>query len=238
MPSVAGLRFPLRCAFVGLSADIFAPRTEVETQFRLGRLFVATLFFGLLSSVVGAEEFSTLSTSTVLGRNTGIPTGTAATFDAEKVTALETGRVDLIIETAFYFKNLELFGLDVAEAETLFGVLLPLRFRYRAHERLQFELGVLLGEAFGDSKRLNLAEPLIRLGCSPQPTVHLVVGTRYPTRWIHDGLVDDTNKLPGRGEQGIQRRVDRTGLKQDLWINWRVRETGIRAEEFEIASSN
>ena len=97
---------------------------------------------------------------------------------------------------------------------------------------------MLLGEAFGDSKRLNLAEPLIRLGYSPQPTVHLVVGTRYPTHWIHDGLVDDTNKLPGRGEQGIQLRVDRTGLKQDLWINWRVRETGIRAEEFEIASSN
>lgn len=119
-----------------------------------------------------------------------------------------------------------------------FGVLLPLRFRYRAHERLQFELGVLLGEDFGNSKRLNLAEPLIRLGYSPRPAVHLVVGTLYPTHWIHDGLVDGTNKFRGRGEQGGQLRVDRTGLKQDLWINWRVRETGIRAEEFEIASSN
>lgn len=211
----------------------------VKTRFSLSWCAVVVLACGLLwASNALAEEFSNFSASTVLGRNTGIPTGTPNPFDPETVAAEEIGRVDFVVEAAFYFKNKEIFGLDEVEGETLFGVLLPLRFRYRAHERLQFEVGVVLGEDFGDSERFNVAEPLVRLGYSPTPLVHLVAGTIYPTHWIHDGLVDDTNKLRGRAEQGLQVRVDRTRLKQDLWINWRVRETGVRAEEFEIASSN
>ena len=83
-----------------------------------------------------ADDFSNISTSTVLGRNTGIPTGSGDSL-ALRAGSDGIGRVDLVLESAFYFKNLELFGLEVVEGETLFGVLLPLRFRYRAHERLQ-----------------------------------------------------------------------------------------------------
>ncbi|MCH7867329.1 MAG: hypothetical protein IH881_06495 [Myxococcales bacterium] len=228
---------------MGLSANTIARRLECRAQLSWGRFAVSALVCGWLSfSTVArnaeAEEFSTISSSSVLGRNTGIPTGTSDPFDTDTVSAEQVGRVDFVVESVVYFKNMELFGLDVVEGETLFGVLLPIRFRYRAHERLQLELGGLFGEDFGDSKRLNVAEPLFRIGFSPSPRVHLVAGTIYPTHWIHDALVDDTNKLRGRAEQGVQLRVDRDRVKQDLWINWRVRETGMWAEEFEIASAN
>ncbi|MEO1915307.1 MAG: hypothetical protein ABGW98_15810, partial [Myxococcales bacterium] len=114
-----------------------------------------------------ADEYSTLSQSTVLGRTTGIPTGTSAVFAPADATDEEIGRVDFITEAAFYFKNMELFGLDEVEGETLFGVLLPLRFQYRADARLQFELGAILGADYGDSKRVNVTEPLVRLTYSP-----------------------------------------------------------------------
>ncbi|MFT5442524.1 MAG: hypothetical protein ACI8W3_001568, partial [Myxococcota bacterium] len=185
------------------------------------------------------DEFSTISTSTVLGRNYGIPTGTSVPFELGLNPEAVSGQVDFVVESAFYFKNMELFGLDdVAEGETLFGVLLPLRFRYRVDSRFQFELGALVGEDYGDGSRANVAEPLIRATFVATEKVYVVAGSLYSTHWIHDALVDDTNKLRGRGEQGVQLRVDRKRLKQDLWINWRVRETGVRAEEFEIASSN
>jgi hypothetical protein len=133
---------------------------------------------------------------------------------------------------------MELFGLDEVEGETLFGVLLPLRFQYRADARLQFELGAILGADYGDSKRVNVTEPLVRLTYSPSPEVYVVAGTIHPTHWIHDALVDDTNKLRGRAEQGVQLRVDRAHFKQDVWVNWRIREERVRAEEFEIALAN
>ncbi len=200
---------------------------------------MASIVGGLLIPLTAsADEFSDLSNSTVLGRNRGIPTGTFDSDPAQTVTAEAVGRIDFVAESAFYFKNMELFGLDEVEGETLFGVLLPLRFRYRAHERLQFELGALLGEDYGDDDRFNVAEPLIRLTYSPTAQIHVVAGTIYPTHWIHDALVDDTNKLRGRAEQGVQYRVDGDRLKQDLWVNWRIRETRVRAEEFEIASSS
>ncbi len=185
-----------------------------------------------------ADEYSTLSQSTVLGRTTGIPTGTSAVFAPADATDEEIGRVDFITEAAFYFKNMELFGLDEVEGETLFGVLLPLRFQYRADARLQFELGAILGADYGDSKRVNVTEPLVRLTYSPSPEVYVVAGTIHPTHWIHDALVDDTNKLRGRAEQGVQLRVDRALFKQDVWVNWRIREERVRAEEFEIALAN
>lgn len=182
------------------------------------------------ASDLGGGEYSLFAQSSVLGRNTGVPSGTGRATTS-------VGDVDFILESAFYFKNLELFGLDAVEGETLFGVLMPLRIRYRAAPGLSFELGAVVGEDFGDDERLNVAEPLIRLIYSPSEQSHIVAGTLYPTHWIHDALLDDTQKLRGRGEQGLQLRFDGPRFKQDLWINWSVRETGIRAEEFEIASS-
>lgn len=187
------------------------------------------LVAALPASVSAGGEYSSLSQSSVLGRNTGLPSGVRDSI---------VGDVDFVVESAFYFKNLELFGLEVVEGETLFGVLLPVRLRYQATPGLAFELGAVIGEDFGDDTRLNVAEPLIRLVYSPSARRHIVAGTLYPTHWIHDALLDDTQKLRGRGEQGLQVRLDGSHFKEDLWINWRVRETGIRAEEFEIASAS
>jgi len=192
----------------------------------------------LVGGVALADERSTFHDSTVLGFNFGLPTGTAEPALGEPGAERAVGRVDFVAESAFYFENMELLGLDTVEGETLFGVLLPLRFRYRADPRLQFELGAVLGEDYGDADRLNVAEPLIRLTFAPTEGVYVVAGTLIPTHWIHDALLDDTMKLRGRAEQGVQLRVDRPHFKQDLWVNWFVRETRLEPEEFEIASAS
>ncbi|MCP4039053.1 MAG: hypothetical protein GY733_19095, partial [bacterium] len=191
-----------------------------------------------LATTASADERSTFSNSTVLGFNTGLPTGTGEALLADRAAGDSIGRVDFVAESAFYFKNMELLGLEEVEGETLFGFLLPLRFRYRAHARLQIELGAIVGEDYGDADRANVAEPLVRLTYSPRPHLHVVAGTIHATHWIHDALVDDTNKLRGRAEQGVQLRVDGDRYKQDLWANWRIRETRLEPEEFEIASAS
>ncbi len=188
-----------------------------------------------------ADERSTFRNSTVLGFNYGLPTGTAEAPLGDPSVAASIGRVDFVAESAFYFKNMELLGLETVEGETLFGALLPLRFRYRPASRMQFELGAIVGEDFGDGQRVNVAEPLIRLTFAPgapDNRVYVIAGTILPTHWIHDALVDDTNKLRGRAEQGVQLRVDRDHFKQDLWVNWFIRETRAEPEEFEIASAS
>jgi hypothetical protein len=116
--------------------------------------------------------------------------------------------------------------------------MLPLRFRYRPHERVSFELGAVIGQNFGDEHGLDIAEPLARLGWEPWDDVFLVMGTIFQTHWIHDALLDDVQKLRTNAEQGFQFRVDRSGWKQDTWINWRVRETGTDPEEFEVGNAS
>lgn len=219
---------------------IGTPRSKHFRAMRWVELFAAASVVAtcLFATVSFADEYSTISQSTVLGRTTGIPTGIATAFLPEQTPDEDIGRVDFVTEAAFYFKNMELFGLEEVEGETLFGVLLPLRFQYRADARLQFEVGAILGADYGDDERVNVTEPLVRLTYAPKTDLFLVAGTIHPTHWIHDALVDDTNKLRGRAEQGVQLRIDRARFKQDIWANWRIRETGVRAEEFEIAAAN
>jgi hypothetical protein len=193
-----------------------------------------------LGSAASGEEFFIGSDSTVLGRNHGYPYGTPSQEPTR------VGEIDLVLEAAPFFKNLELSGLDPADnsagaevdGETFFGFLLPLRLRYRAHERVTFELGAVVGQDFGDEDELDIAEPLARLGWEPWDDFFLVMGTIFPTHWIHDALLDDVQKLRTNAEQGFQARVDRRRWQQDTWINWRVRETGTDPEEFEVGSAS
>ncbi len=179
-----------------------------------------------------AADYSILSESTVIGRNYGLP------GVGPGVPKTPVGEVDVLIETAWYFKNMELLGLDTINGETLYGVLVPMRFLYRQSSDLQIEIGAVLGQDFGDSDRLSTTDPLFRLSYEPTDDVFIIAGTILPTHWIHDAILDDTWKLRGPVEQGFQLRVDRRRFKTDTWINWRVKESQWDPEEFEIASSN
>jgi hypothetical protein len=99
-------------------------------------------------------------------------------------------------------------------------------------------LGAVLGQNFGDDNKLDIAEPIIRIVVAPFRDAFLIAGTLFPTHWIHDALHDDVQKLRTHAEQGFQLRVDRSQLKQDTWINWRIREGAIRPEEFEVGSAS
>jgi hypothetical protein len=188
----------------------------------------------MLASIapVSADEFALTQTSTVLGRNFGIPTGTPLQDRSP------LGQVDLVTEVAVYVKNLELVGVDdPVEGQTFIAFKLPLRFRYQAHERLRFELGAMLGHDFGDDDELNVADAIVRLIWESTEDVYAVAGTIFPTHWIHDAILDDVQKMRESTEQGFQLRVDRKHFMQDAWINWRIREGKVRSEEFEIATS-
>ncbi len=207
-------------------------RDSAGTHARARVCLVLQLLLALtLASPSSADEFSLISDSTVIGRNFGFPSGTPGQEPTPP------GEVDLVLEAAVFFKNLELFGLDPINGETFFGLRTPLRLRYQASKRFSFELGAMIGQDFGDQDPLNVAEPLFRLGFEASPGVYIIAGNLLPTHWMEDALYDDALGLAGRQPLGMQLRVDRDHFKADLWINWRVRETALEPEFFEIAGS-
>jgi hypothetical protein len=190
----------------------------------VGGLLGVCLFLSLAGSA-RSQEYSIIPDSTVIGRNFGYPSGTPIQGQTP------VGEIDLVLETVVFFKNLELTGFDSStniNGETFFGFLLPVRGRYRAHDQLTFEVGAVVGQDFGDEDALNIAEPLVRLVYEPTEGVFLIAGTILPTHWIHDAMLDDVQKFRINAEQGFQIRADVSWLKNDTWINWRVRESDIR----------
>lgn len=182
---------------------------------------------------LAADEFPIISDSTVLGRNYGYPSGTPGSGPGSP------GDLDLVFETALFTKNLEIPTMPQQglSGETFMGHLTPLRLRYRKHERLNLEVGAVLGHNFGDDSALDVADPLLRVVYQPLPHQYIVAGTLLRTHWIHDALYDDVFAFRENAEQGFQYRADLTWLKQDAWIHWRIRETDLRSERFELGST-
>ena len=68
----------------------------------------------------------------------------------------------------------------------------------------------------------------------PVDRVLVIGGTLLSTHAMHDGIRDDIWSFRELTEQGLQGRVDLDWLKQDTWIDWRVRESRDGAEEFDV----
>ncbi|MEM1152349.1 MAG: hypothetical protein AAGI03_17685 [Pseudomonadota bacterium] len=187
---------------------------------------------GLAPGAATAEEFSIIDNSTILGRNYGYADQTRDGSETP------VGEVDLVVETAVFFKNLELIDLGALDGETFFGAIVPVRARYKPSDAITIELGAVLGQNFGDDDSIDEIEPLIRIVAEPADDVFLIGGTLAQTHWMHEALLDDTTRYRDLTEQGLQVRVDRANWKQDTWINWRIREGEIDAEEFEIGNAS
>ena len=191
-------------------------------------LFLSLLLLSVPSLSI-AGEFSISDFSSVIGRNTGYPSGTTANG------MTKTGNVDLVMETTIYAKNLELVHVGI-DGETFIGSLTPLRLRYRPHEQLTLEAGALLGYDFGDGSDYDEIEPILRLVYQPGANRYVVAGTIIRTHSIHDALYNDAAAFTENTEQGFQFRADYDNFKQDFWINWRIREEENVSERFDTAS--
>lgn len=143
----------------------------------------------------------------------------------------EPGNLDFVVEPAFFLKNIE-----TPAGRTFIGYRAPLRLRYRPHEQVFLEAGAQAGHNYGDDKSLDASAPLLRLVYEPAPDVYLIAGSLIRTHPIHDALYDDTLIFQRDREEGIQVRADRQRLKQDLWLNWKVRETDTRSEQLDVGS--
>ena len=174
------------------------------------------------------QEVSAIPGSTLTGISRGVPT----------LTARPQGSLDLAVESAVVFKNLEIFNLPDILGRTWFLYLAEPRLRYRASAGLVLEGGLLLGRNLGDDESLDIHRPVLRIIHRALPGVHAIAGTLVPTHAIHDAILDDVRKFATEVEEGFQLRVDRDHYRSDTWIDWRVREGAIRAEEFEIASAH
>lgn len=192
-------------------------------------VLILSLLIMSISSLSHAGEYSISDFSSVIGRNTGYPSGTTV----QGMT--KTGNLDLIVETTVYAKNLELVGVDI-EGETFIGSISPLRLRYRPHEQLTLEAGALLGYDFGDGGDYDEVEPILRIVYQPGAHTYAVAGTIIRTHSIHDALYDDSSAFNENAEQGFQFRADYDNFKQDFWINWRIREEETVSERFDTAS--
>jgi hypothetical protein len=190
-----------------------------------------------------ADEASIITTSTVIGQNYGYPTGTPVHGETEP------GSLEFVVETAAFLKTMERgdldgFQLGSTDSENYFGFLAPIRGRFRLHDRVTFELGVVLaddlGEAenfYGTDEDIDPVAPLIRLAVEPWEDMYFIAGTLLPTHWSHQALFDDTNKFDETTEQGFQFRADKPFLKNDTWVNWRLRDGNLNSDEYEIGST-
>lgn len=190
------------------------------------------------ASLALAQEYSSLTESTIIGRNYGYPTGTPDPDNKDDSAGhTPVKKLDVVTEFAVFGKNLEISGFNNVKGETFIGFLAPTRLRYRAAEEVTIEAGAVIGHRWGDKSRsLDLTEPLVRLAYEPTKDIFLFAGTIIPTHAIHDALLDDVQRYRESADQGFQFRADTEHWKQDTWINWRVRENSTRAEEFEVGS--
>jgi len=201
--------------------------------------FISSFFFTYQSN---ADEFSVISNSTIIGCNYGAPTGT------ESDIKIPEGKLGAVFETAVFIKNLEISQLSEYNitGETFIQSITPLRLYYKASPRIAIEAGVILGYLFGDNNDMDITAPLARIIYEPSKNIFIIAGTIFPTHFIHDALFDDVQKFGTNDanmefhpnvEQGFQFRMDRKIIKQDLWVNWKIREEENRREEFDVAST-
>ena len=189
-------------------------------------LFLNTLF----ATYCDADEYSLFRNSTLVGRSFGLPVG-------EWFESGESSQLSLITETLFFAKNLELTGSNNVDGQTFIGFVAPIRLAYRT-ENVQLEVGGFIGRNYGDDDTLDISEPLFRIIYQPVPNAYAIAGSLIQSHWIHDGLRDDVRLFLDGQETGLQVRIDRENFKSDTWLDWRVRETAVRAEVFDIASAN
>jgi len=77
-----------------------------------------------------------------------------------------------VTEVAIFLQNIE--KLQDVPGRTFIGFLMPLRYRYREHEQVTFELGAVLGHDFSDDNELNTASPLVRMVWELVPFLYLI----------------------------------------------------------------
>ena len=191
------------------------------------KIILLVIFLLLIVAVPSfSGEFPMTDDSTVIGRNYGYPSGTPETGHTE------TGNLDFVAETTIYAKNLELIDVEI-DGLTYIGFFSPLRLRYRAHEMITLEGGALVGYDFGDGETVDEVEPILRLVYEPVENAFIIAGTIIRTHAMHDAIFDDVAAFNENSEQGLQFRVDFENFKQDLWVNWRRKETSARSERFD-----
>lgn len=199
-----------------------------RTLLSLKLALLTALTFGHSPSAV-AQDQSLIDTSETLGQTYGRPPNAEALMD---------GETDIAIDLDIFFKNLELINLGELEGQTFFGAIVPVRIRHALSEALQVELGVVAGHDFGEDEALSDVDPWARVSYSADNDVYLIAGTLVRTHWAHQALLDDTIRFQDLTEQGFQIRADRDSFKHDSWINWRIKEGAIRAEEFEVGTTS
>lgn len=205
----------------------------IQIPNRFSRYTIATilLFLSALITQTRADEYSLIRTSSVIGRNFGIPPVIDLSTDQE------IGDLNLVVESLFFGKNLELTGSPNIDGETFLGVLAPIRFHYVASDQLQIEMGAYVGRNYGDDDSLDISEPLARAIYQTAPGQYAIFGSLIQTHWAHDALRDDIDIYRG-SETGLQYRVNLDWFKSDWWIDWRTRETKSTPEVFDGAGTN
>jgi len=193
---------------------------------------IASLSWLLIANQIHGQEYSLLKDSTVIGRNYGVPP--IVDFSGDRA----AGDLSFAVETIFFAKNLELTGSPNIDGETFLGTIIPLRLNYLASDQVQLELGGFFGTNHGDDDAVDISELLARVIYQPLPDQYGIAGSLIQTHWIHDGLLDDVTLYRDAQETGLQYRADLPKWKFDAWIDWRIRETETRSEQFDGAVAN
>jgi hypothetical protein len=163
--------------------------------------------------------------------------------------AAQTVPVDLDARVLFYGDNLEASN-PFREGETLLGAFLEVFAEARLSDRLAVRAGVFGNQRFGSDDAFEDVRPVLALVIGP-PHSRLVLGTLEtvrrldgpgPDRMGPHGLLPpiqrETLAFERPWEAGLQWRLDRPRITQDVWVHWQQLTTSRRRERFDAGLTN
>lgn len=158
------------------------------------------------------------------------------------VSTVEAGDSPLhfIVENETYVKNIE--RKDVPEVErsndghTPIGDIVKPYFHYQINKRASVDAGALIHLPFGLEDKVLTVDPVLAFHYRLSPTWWYTFGTLDREHPILDALIDDIRAYDDPIEQGFQLQADNKLIRQDIWIDWAIREDPSTRENFTIGN--
>ncbi|MCH8208753.1 MAG: hypothetical protein IIA62_06865 [Nitrospinae bacterium] len=147
-----------------------------------------------------------------------------------------------IVENETFVKNIERKDVpeveprEILEGHTPIGDIVKPYFHYQINKRASVDAGALIHLPFGLEGKVLTVDPVLAFHYRLSPTWRYTFGTIDREHPILDALIDDIRAYDDPIEQGFQLQADNKLIRQDLWIDWAIREDPITRENFTIGN--
>ena len=125
---------------------------------------------------------------------------------------------------------------ELLEGHTPTGNILKTYFHYQVNQWTFIQVGALLNLPFGQDGKVLTADPVISITHKFRPNWWYTFGTIDREHPVLDAMLDDIRAYDDPIEQGFQLQADSEHIRQDVWLDWRIKEEFDTHENFSIAN--